>query len=319
MLEKSFLEKYRPEKRKDIVGNKTIKERIFAYVESGNLPNMILSGEPGLGKTSIAYVVSKELLKEQFYTNCIIFNCSDKTGVDNIRENIIKTAVYTPNGVPIRIFMMEESEQLSSKAQNALKKVMEYPYDKYNRFIFLSNDKSKFIPAIIDRCRVFEYLPIKPEEMFPRLKYIAKTEEINIHFDLIMKLAEVSNGSMRYPIIQLEEFKALDRKITTDDIRMSEDLETIREIFKLLKLRKVPNAKNKVLELYEKGNMFFDIIKHFHDFTMISLNDGTNFKVKAKTLIKLAEAERNVKEGCNEFIQLSFILSNISLLLNEKL
>lgn len=318
MLEKSFLEKYRPEKREDIVGNKTIKERIFAYIESGNLPNMILSGEPGLGKTSIAYVASKELLKEQFYTNCIIFNCSDKTGVNNIRENIIKTAEYTPSGILLRIFMMEESEQLSKHAQNALKKVMEYPYDKYNRFIFLSNKKSKFIPAIIDRCRVFEYLPIKPEEMFPRLKYIAETEKINIDDNLIIKLTEISNGSMRYPTIQLEEFKALNRKIIADDIRMSESLETIKEIFKLLKLRKVPNAKNKILELYEKGNMFFDIIKHFHDFTMISLDDGTNFKVKAKTLIKLAKAERNVREGCNEFIQLSFILSNISLLLNKK-
>lgn len=317
MLNKNFLEKYRPEKREDIVGNELIKERIFAYVDNNNLPNMILNGEPGLGKTSIIHVVCKELLKDYYYRNCIIFNCSDKTGIDNIRENIIKTAELTPIGTPIRIFILEESEQLSNHAQNALKKPTEEPFDKYNRFVFLSNKKSKFIDAIIDRCRVFDYLPIKPDEMFPRLKYIAETEKINISDDLIKELAYKSNGSMRYPILQLEEFKMLNRKITYKDIKMVESLETIKEIFKLLKNKKIPNAKDKVLELYEKGNNFYDIIKHFHDFTMLSLGDITNFKVKAKTLVKIAEAEKNVKEGCNEFLQLSFILSNISLLLND--
>lgn len=316
-LSKNFLEKYRPKIRNDIVGNSVVLERIFSQVNQGTLVNMILTGDSGLGKTTTAEIIAKKIIgKEHYYTDCVIFNCSDKTGVDNIRKEIIEVCkLRSPSG--IRIFIMEESEQLSKKAQFALKKPMEYPFDKSNRFMFLSNDISKFIPAIKDRCRIYYYMAIRPEEMLPRLKYIVEQEKIDISNELIENLAELSNGSMRYPIIQLEEFEALNRKITEKDIQLEESLESIKSIFSLLKLRKIPQTRNKILDLYQDGSNFNNIIKYFHDFTMLSLGNNINYKTKAKCLIKIAETERNVKEGCNEFIQISFLLSNISLLLQE--
>jgi len=315
-LEKSFLEKYRPKKEEDVVGNKIIKERIFGQLKSGRLNNMILYGGSGLGKTTIAEIVARELLKDNYTTDCINFNCSDKTGVDNIRVNIIETEKLKPIG-DLRIFIMEESELLSKAAQNSLKKAMETPYDKSNRFIFLTNNITKFITAIKDRCRIYTFMPIQPEEMLPRLKYIAKEEEIEISEELLLKLADMSNGSMRYPVIQLEEFKALNRKITDNDLRLEKNLESIKVIFSLLKDKKVPYAKSKVLELYQDGSNFNDIIRYLHDFTMMSLGNDLNFNVKARTVISIAEAERNVNEGCNEFIQISFLLSKIALLLQK--
>lgn len=316
-LSKNFLEKYRPKSRKETVGNSSVLERIFSQVDQGKLVNMIFTGDSGLGKTTTAEIIAKKIIgKEHYYTDCILINCSDKTGIDTIRKQIIKTEQLRPAS-GIRIFILEESEQLSPKAQNALKKPMEYPYDKSNRFIFLSNNISKFIPAIKDRCRIYYFLAIRPEEMFPRLKYIAEQEEIDISDKLILNLAKLSNGSMRYPIIQLEEYKALNRKIVSKDIQMEESLVNIKEIFNLLKLKKIPPAKNKILDLYQNGNNFDNIIRYFHDFTMMSLGNNLNYKTKAQCLIKIANSERNVKEGCNEFIQIDSLLSNISLLLQE--
>ena len=316
-LTKSYLEKYRPRTKKDVVGNSVVLERIFSQVDQGTLVNMILTGDSGLGKTTTAEIIAKKSIgKEHYYTDCVIFNCSDKTGVDNIRKEIIELEkIKPPSG--IRIFLMEESEELSKKAQFALKKAMEYPYDRSNRFIFLTNNINKFIPAIKDRCRIYYYMAIRPDEMFPRLKYISKQEEIDISDKLIHVLAELSNGSMRYPIIQLEEFKALDRKITEKDIQLEESLESIKSIFSLLKERKIPQARNKILDLYQDGSNFNNIVKYFHDFTMMSLGNNLNYKSKAQCLIKISEAEFRVKSGCNEFITISYLLSNISLLLQE--
>ena len=316
-LSKSYLEKYRPRVRKDIAGNSVVLERIFSQIDQGTLVNMILTGDSGLGKTTTAEIITKKIIgKDHYYTDCVLFNCSDKTGVENIRTEIIKIEKLRPAS-GIRVFFMEEAEQLSKKAQFALKKAMEYPYDKSNRFIFLSNNITKFISAIKDRCRIYYYMAIRPEEMFPRLKYIVEQEVIDISNKLLLNLAELSNGSMRYPIIQLEEFKALDRKITERDIQLEESLESIKSIFNLLKLRKIPPARSKILDLYQNGSNFNNIIKYFHDFTMMSLGNSLNYKTKAKCVIKIAETERNVNQGCNEFIQISFLLSNISLLLQK--
>jgi len=316
-LSKSFLEKYRPKNREETVGNSIILERIFSQVDQGILVNMILVGDAGLGKTTTAVNIAKTIIgKEHYYTDCVLMNCSDKTGVDVIRKDIIEVEKLKP-ACGIRIFIMEESEQLSKKAQFATKKAMEYPYDKSNRFIFLSNDISKFIPPIKDRCRIYNYMSIRPEEMFPRLKYIIEQENIDISDKLLFNLAELSNGSMRYPIIQLEEFKALNRKIKENDIQLEESLGNIKSIFSLLKSRKIPLARNKILDLYQNGSNFNNIIRYFHDFTIMSLGNDLNYKTKAKCLVKIAEAERSVKEGCNEFIQISSLLSDISLLLQE--
>jgi len=316
-LNKSFLELYRPKQKEDIVGNKIIIERIFSQLYDKRLPNMILTGDAGIGKTSTAEVLAKEILGEKYYyEDCIIINCSDKTGVDFIRTEIIDTCSLKPLG-KLRIWILEESEQLSKSAQKAMKKPLETPFDKSNRFIYLSNDLSKFIKPIVDRCRVYQFMPIKPEEMIDRLKFIRDEQKINISDDLLEYLSEISNGSMRYPIIQLEEFKSLNRKITKNDLRLEKSLEVIKEIFSLLKDRKIPIAKNKVLELYQKGFYFKDIARYFHDFTMLSLGNDLNYEVKAKTLIKIAESERDVNNGCNQFIVVSSLLSNISLLLQK--
>lgn len=316
-LTKSYLEKYRPRIKEDVVGNTVVLERIFSQVDQGTLVNMILAGDSGLGKTTTAEIIAKKSIgNEHYYTDCVIFNCSDKTGVDNIRKGVIELEKIRPLS-GIRIFLMEESEELSDKAQSVLKKAMEYPYDRSNRFIFLSNNINKFIPAIKDRCRIYYYMAIRPDEMFPRLKYIVEQEKIDISDELIYNLAELSNGSMRYPIIQLEEFEALNRKITEKDIQLEESLENIKSIFSLLKKRKIPPARNKILDLYQNGSNFNNIIKYFHDFTIMSLGNNLNYKSKAKCLIKISETEFRVKSGCNEFIAISYLLSNISLLLQE--
>ena len=316
-LSKSYLEKYRPRIEEEIAGNSVVLERIFSQINQNILVNMILTGESGIGKTTTAEIIAKKIIgKEYYYTDCVLINCSDKTGVDTIRTEVIGTEKLRPAS-GIRIFIMEESEELSKKAQFALKKAMEYPYDKSNRFIFLSNNMSKFIPAIKDRCRIYYYMAIRPREMFPRLKHIVEQEKIDISDKLLLNLAKLSNGSMRYPIIQLEELKALNRKITEKDIQLEESLGNIKNIFSLLKLRKIPPAKDKILDLYQNGSNFNNIIKYFHDFTIMSLGNDLNYKTKAKCLIKIAETERNFKEGCNEFIQISYLLSNISLLLQK--
>jgi len=163
-------------------------------------------------------------------------------------------------------------------------------------------------------------MPIEPEEIVKRLKYIRECEKIDISDELLFKLAKMSNGSVRFPIIRLEELSSLNKKIIEDDIKFEENLEVIKEVFLMLKNKKLIHAKNSIMELYQDGLYFDDIIELFHNYTISSMNieEDKNYEMKLLTLIKIAEAEKSVKEGCNEFIQLSSLLSTITMVLNKR-
>lgn len=291
-------------------------ERVFSLIDDNKLPNMIFYGDSGIGKTTLCHIIIDEVLGENKLFDMILVNCSDKTGIDYIRTNIIDTARLKPKG-DIRIFIMEESERLSPNAQDSLKKVLEHPYDKNNRFMFLTNNINKFIDAIIDRCRSFHFLRIRPKEMVDRLKYIATKEKIDISDEVILELAKSSNGSMRHPVVLLDELSSLNRKITKKDIKLTQELDKVKNVFIALKDKKIPLAKGLVYDMYQKGNNFFDIIRSFHDFTLKYLEKTTNFKIKAQCLVEIAKAEENVRSRCNEFLQMSSLLGKMGILLSN--
>jgi len=168
-------EKYRPKKREDIVGNKNTIDSIFALADTGKLTHMIFEGPPGVGKTTTAHVLARQMFGEFFQSNFLELNASDSRKVDDVRSTIKTFSKTTPFGANFKICLLDEGDEMTSTAQNALRRTMEQ-YSEITIFIFAVNNAYKMIDAIQSRCQMFHFGPLSLGNIVLRLINIYKKE-----------------------------------------------------------------------------------------------------------------------------------------------
>ncbi len=143
-----WIEKYRPQKLDDIVGQDEIVERLSSYVKSGNLPHLLFTGSAGVGKTTAAVTLAREFFKDSWQMNFRELNASDERGIDVVRNQIKQFARTTPLGdAEFKILFLDEADALTTDAQAALRRTME-SYAQTCRFILSCNYSSKIIDPI---------------------------------------------------------------------------------------------------------------------------------------------------------------------------
>ena len=120
-----WIEKYRPRRLDDIVGQEAIVERLMSYVERDDLPHMLFAGRAGIGKTTAAQAVARELYGEDWAEHFLELNASDERGIDVVRDRIKSFARTSFGGATYRIIFLDEADALTSDAQSALRRTME--------------------------------------------------------------------------------------------------------------------------------------------------------------------------------------------------
>jgi len=223
MSNKSLYRKYRPSQIEDVVGQRQVvatlkqasinKEFSHAYLFSGN---------HGCGKTSTARILSTLMTCENVKDGKTCGECrpcktihagaamdvkeldgASNRGIDNIKA-IIDSAIWPPNELNRKIFIVDECHQLTKEATSAMLKILEEPPD-YITFILCTTEINKILPTILSRCQRFNFTKISSKEIAGRLIYIAKQEKIEIDEDAIDIIAKISRGSMRDAISSLEQ------------------------------------------------------------------------------------------------------------------
>jgi DNA polymerase III delta prime subunit len=170
-----WVEKYRPNKLEDYVGNEHLKAKVEGYLESGDVPHLLLYGKAGTGKTTLA-----KLIVNSIDCDYIIINASDENNVDTVR-NKVKNFASSMGFKPFKIIIMDEFDYMTPNAQAILRNLME-TFSKHCRFILTCNYVEKVIEPIQSRCQSFQIVPPTKKDVAIQMSKILKAE--SIEFDV---------------------------------------------------------------------------------------------------------------------------------------
>ncbi|MDG5778238.1 replication factor C small subunit [Haloarculaceae archaeon H-GB2-1] len=311
--EEVWIEKYRPRTLDDIVGQDTIVERLRSYVERNDLPHLLFSGQAGIGKTTSAQAVARELYGDDWQENFLELNASDQRGIDVVRDRIKNFARSSFGGHEYRIIFLDEADALTSDAQSALRRTMEQ-FSNNVRFILSCNYSSQIIDPIQSRCAVFRFAPLSDEAVEEEVRLIAEQEGIELTPEGIDALVYAAGGDMRKAI------NALQAAAITGDVVDEEAVYAITSTARPEEIKEMVTtaldgdftaARSKLDELLtEEGIAGGDVIDQLHRSVWeFDLGD----EAAVRLLDRIGEADYRITEGANEQIQLEALLASLAL------
>src|SRR5210317_298139 len=167
-----WVERYRPRKLNEYVGNEHLKAKVQNYIEQKDVPHLLFYGKAGTGKTTLA-----KLIVNTLKCDYIIINASDERGVDTIR-NKVKSFASTVGFSGMKIIILDEFDYMTPDAQAILRNLME-TFSKHCRFILTCNYVEKVIDPIQSRCQTFQIVPPTKKDVAVQISKILKSEEVN--------------------------------------------------------------------------------------------------------------------------------------------
>lgn len=313
MITSIWTEKYRPQTISDVIGHHKIKERISTMITKQQMPHLLLAGPAGVGKTSMALCIAKDLFGDTWKNNVLELNASDERGIDVIRTKVKDFARTKAIGnVPFKIIYLDESDALTRDAQQALRRTMEN-FTNTCRFILSCNYSSKLIDPIQSRCAIFRFAPLAREDIDKYVINICNQEKLSYDEDSLEALYETTQGDCRKITNLLQSCASQSPHITKDVIYSQGAHVSTEKIVELIELTKTNfQAARKELcnLLYNQGLSGLDICRLFHA-ALWKTQLADNHKLVA--LQNLAEVEFRIVEGAESRIQLESFLATVAI------
>lgn len=319
LKEEIWIEKYRPHRLDDVVGQEEIMRRLKSYVESENLPHLLFSGPPGVGKTAAAIAIARELYGEAWHNNFTELNASDERGIDVVRKKIKNFARTSPLGdTRFKIIFLDEADALTPDAQAALRRTMER-YHSTCRFILSCNYSSKIIEPIQSRCAVYRFRPIPEDAVGERIEYIAGQEDLEVTEEGLEAIKYVAGGDMRKAINALQAAGGISEVVDDESIFAITSTARPEEVGDLIEQALEGDfmaARAKLDELLiDQGLSGEDVIRQIH---RVTLDQNLPDRVKVNLVDRIGEIDFRLTEGASERIQLEALLAHFVLVGSNK-
>jgi len=259
-----WVEKYRPIKLDDYVGNEHLKEKVSGYIETEDVPHLLLFGRAGTGKTTLAKLIVKSI-----ECDYMVINASDENNVDTVR-NKVKNFASSQGFKKYKIIILDEFDYMTPNAQAILRNLME-TFSKHCRFILTCNYVEKIIDPIQSRCQTFQIVPPSKKEVAVQLDKILKSEDVNYDVKDLVPIIDSSYPDIRKVIntCQLNSVKGV-LKLSKNDLLDSDFKTKIVDILKAsddsrnkyMKIRQTV-ADSKVQDFTEMYSLLYDKVDEY--------------------------------------------------------
>jgi replication factor C small subunit len=295
-----------------IVDQKEIVDRLKSFVKARNVPHCILAGPPGTGKTTSALCLSRDLYGDAYREHTMELNASDERGIDVVRETVKTFArVKSIGEIPFKIMILDEADNMTSDAQQALRRTMER-YTGTCRFIMCANYSGKIIEPIQSRCAPFRfsYLPRKEQDAY--LNQIAEKEKIKLTVDGLDAIFEVCGGDLRKAINTLQAATSLEKPVDAKVVYSIAGKASPADVQKMLKTAMDGNfieSRKQLRDMIQKyGVAGSDIIRQIHS-EIFRTEIPEPWRIKLAGII--GEVDYRLVEGADEEVQLSALLARL--------
>ena len=308
-----WVEKYRPKILSEVVNQKNIISSLEALIKDPTeMPHLLFSGSAGVGKTTTALCITRQILGDYAKDYTLELNASDERGIEMVRERVKKFSRFAGMGsLPFKIIILDEADEMTSGAQTALRRIIE-DTAKTCRFILIANNVSKIIDPLQSRCAGFKFTSVGEADVVARLEEIARRENVSADKDGLMAVYDYSEGDMRHAINIMQAAASLG-SITEGNVKASAGLTRTSDVDGVLKAALSGNlaeAREKMIELVRVYGMSeSDFLKYLNAAVFKSRHDKI-----PEILAIVAKYDYRVLVGANSEIQLSAMLAELGAL-----
>ena len=246
-----WVEKYRPSKLDSYIGNQHLRSKVKVYIESGDLPHLLLYGRAGTGKTTLA-----KLLVNNIECDYLYINASDENSVDVVRDKV-KNFASTLGFKEMKVIILDECDYITPNAQAALRNLME-TFSKNCRFILTCNYVERIIDPIQSRCQSFQIVPPDRKEVAVHLNTILTKEGVKSDIEDIVTIVNGGFPDLRRVI------NAAQRQVVNGELVIDEGM-SIQNDYK--------NQVLEILKTQDKKNCFKNIRQLLADSKVTDFSD----------------------------------------------
>jgi len=255
-----WVEKYRPSSLDSYIGNEHLRSKVKLYLESGDLPHLLLYGRAGTGKTTLA-----KLLVNNIECDYLYINASDENSVEVVRDKV-KNFASTLGFQEMKVIILDECDYITPNAQAALRNLME-TFSKHCRFILTCNYVERIIDPIQSRCQSFQIIPPDRKQVAVHLSNILTQEGVETNIDDIVTIVNGGFPDLRR-VINAAQRQVVDDKLVIDE-GMSIQNDYKNQVLEILKTQDKKNsfknirqtlADSKVTDFSDLFRLLFDTV-----------------------------------------------------------
>ncbi|CAE5962334.1 unnamed protein product [Arabidopsis arenosa] len=309
-----WVEKYRPSKVVDIVGNEDAVSRLQVIARDGNMPNLILSGPPGTGKTTSILALAHELLGPNYKEAVLELNASDDRGIDVVRNKIKMFAqkkVTLPPGRH-KVVILDEADSMTSGAQQALRRTIEI-YSNSTRFALACNTSAKIIEPIQSRCALVRFSRLSDQQILGRLLVVVEAEKVPYIPEGLEAIIFTADGDMRQALNNLQATFSGFRLVNQENVFKVCDQPHplhVKNIVRNVLESKFDDACHGLKQLYDLGYSPTDIITTL--FRIIKNYEMAEY-LKLEFMKETGFAHMRICDGVGSYLQLCGLLAKLSI------